>query len=170
MVAVVPGSGLLSVMGVTFSFLPIGTHPSANCGSPRCCCAITMFLCLCLPSLKISLVLPAQQTIATLGRCTCGGAACTPGGTCAACTEPVEGNCLTGQEAYGKVLGTVRPFSFFSCSLPSPTLSSAYIVLPCVSMGVAVLDMQSNCCHDHTDTKRVAALYMCSFWSAAGSR
>lgn len=100
----VVGSGLLSVMGVTFSFLPI-----------------------------------AQQTIATLGRCTCGGAACTPGGTCAACTEPVEGNCLTGQEAYGKVLGTLLVCCWVQVilSLSSPKLLRR--IFPPVVTGVAIM-------------------------------
>ncbi|KAH8939363.1 hypothetical protein BDL97_15G033700 [Sphagnum fallax] len=66
------GSGLLSVMGISFSFVPI-----------------------------------AEQVIATLNQCTCAGVACSPGGTCDTCTTPLEGNCLTEEKAYGKILGTI---------------------------------------------------------------
>ena len=49
----------------------------------------------------------AQQIIATLIACTCSGEMCTVGGSCASCTSPPEGNCLTTEQAYGKVSSTV---------------------------------------------------------------
>eukprot|EP00271_Cylindrocystis_brebissonii_P023449 TRINITY_DN9731_c0_g1_i1.p1 TRINITY_DN9731_c0_g1~~TRINITY_DN9731_c0_g1_i1.p1 ORF type:complete len:633 (+),score=99.93 TRINITY_DN9731_c0_g1_i1:213-2111(+) len=68
------GSGLLSVMGISFTFLPI-----------------------------------AESAIGTMRTCSCDGIPCSTGtgGTCDACTGSLAGSCLTGQEAYGKVLGTV---------------------------------------------------------------
>jgi len=72
------GSGLLSVMGVSFSFVPV-----------------------------------AQQVIATLSQCSCNGTACSvSGGTCAGCPVALTGKCLTAEEAFGKVLGTVSDTSF----------------------------------------------------------
>lgn len=72
------GSGLLSVMGVSFSFVPV-----------------------------------AQQVISTLSQCACAGVPCVVGGTCGACTTPLEGKCLTPETAYGKVLGTILVCCFY---------------------------------------------------------
>ncbi|KAG6547512.1 hypothetical protein Mapa_010960 [Marchantia paleacea] len=76
------GSGMLSVMGVTFSYLPV-----------------------------------ALQTIATLRTCSCDGVSCFKGETCDLCTGNLSGDCLTGQEAYGRVLGSILLTSWFQIAL-----------------------------------------------------
>jgi len=39
--------------------------------------------------------------------CTCDGVRCFPGDTCNGCPVPLEGPCNTGEQAYGRLLGTV---------------------------------------------------------------
>lgn len=65
------GSGLLSVMGITFAVVPV-----------------------------------AQQVITILTSCTCNGKACSLNGSCKSCPQ-LEGKCLSGEDAYGHVLGTI---------------------------------------------------------------
>lgn len=65
------GSGLLSVMGITFAVVPV-----------------------------------AQDVISILTSCTCNGISCSSNGSCQSCPQ-LEGKCLSGEDAYGHVLGTV---------------------------------------------------------------
>lgn len=69
---VVIGSGLFSVMGITFAVLPVAT-----------------------------------EVISILTSCTCNGVSCIVNGSCNSCQQQLEGNCLSGQEAYGHLLGTI---------------------------------------------------------------
>lgn len=66
------GSGLFSVMGITFAVVPV-----------------------------------AKQVISILTSCTCNGISCLADGSCKSCQQQLEGNCLSGEDAYGHVLGTV---------------------------------------------------------------
>lgn len=65
------GSGLLSVMGITFAVVPV-----------------------------------AQDVISILTSCTCNGISCSSNGSCQSCPQ-LEGKCLSGEDAYGHVLGTI---------------------------------------------------------------
>eukprot|EP00897_Mesotaenium_endlicherianum_P000924 jgi/Mesen1/10832/ME000093S10348 len=68
------GSGLLSVMGISFTFLPI-----------------------------------AQSVLSFERACFCDGKPCSVGyvDTCKLCTGTLSGTCHTGDDAYGKLLGTL---------------------------------------------------------------
>lgn len=85
------GTGLLSVMGISFTFLPI-----------------------------------AQSSIQNMRACSCGGVTCTVGGTCNTCAVPLEGDCNTGQEAYGRFLGTV---STGGCQIDGAGYSGIHAIL-----------------------------------------
>lgn len=66
------GSGLFSVMGITFAVLPVAT-----------------------------------DVISILTSCSCNGIICLVNGTCNSCQQQLEGNCLSGEDAYGHILGTI---------------------------------------------------------------
>ncbi|XP_057854129.2 uric acid-xanthine permease isoform X2 [Cryptomeria japonica] len=66
------GSGLLSVMGITFAVVPI-----------------------------------VNQVVSVLTACTCNGISCSVNGSCKACNQQLEGECLSGEDAYGHILGTI---------------------------------------------------------------
>uniref|UniRef100_A0A0D6QX84 Xanthine/uracil permease n=1 Tax=Araucaria cunninghamii TaxID=56994 RepID=A0A0D6QX84_ARACU len=68
----VVGSGLLSVMGITFAVVPI-----------------------------------VNQVVSVLTACTCNGVSCSVNGSCKACNQKLEGKCLSGEDAYGHILGTI---------------------------------------------------------------
>ncbi|KAH9304470.1 hypothetical protein KI387_008874 [Taxus chinensis] len=49
----------------------------------------------------------ADQVISVLTACTCNGVSCSINGSCKACNQELEGNCLSGEDAYGHILGTI---------------------------------------------------------------
>ena len=51
--------------------------------------------------------LTAQHVLTSLQACSCNGSPCQVNGSCQQCTQPLEGQCYTGEEAYGAILGTV---------------------------------------------------------------
>ena len=58
------------------------------------------------------LFLTAQHVLTSLQACSCNGSPCQVNGSCQQCTQPLEGQCYTGEEAYGAILGTVKQIIF----------------------------------------------------------
>ena len=53
-------------------------------------------------------VCAAQSSIQAMRSCSCGSLPCQVGASCLQCTVPLVGSCLSGADAYGKLMGTVR--------------------------------------------------------------
>jgi len=103
------GTGLLSVMGISFTFLPI-----------------------------------AQSSIQNMRACSCGGSSCVVGGSCNTCPGPLSGDCNTGQEAYGRFLGTLLVCCFIEVAfsfLPAKALRATF---PPVVTGTVVILIGAN--------------------------
>eukprot|EP00850_Spirogloea_muscicola_P010979 SM000066S20454 [mRNA] locus=s66:480443:485518:- [translate_table: standard] len=101
---IVIGSGLLSVMGISFTFLPI-----------------------------------AQSSIAQMKSCSCDGAPCTVGGTCLQCTGKISGICNTGEDAYGRLLGTILVTCFLEIGLSFCPPKVLRKIFPPVVTGTTVI-------------------------------
>ena len=56
----------------------------------------------------------AQHVLTSLQTCSCGGTSCQVNGSCKQCTQPLEGQCYTGEEAYGAILGTVSKYTYLA--------------------------------------------------------
>eukprot|EP00250_Pteridium_aquilinum_P005918 c15934_g1_i1 orf=83-2062(+) len=98
------GSGLLSVMGISFAYIPV-----------------------------------AQHIITSLQMCSCNGISCIVNGSCQQCTQPLEGHCYTGEEAYGAILGTVLVVCWFQIAISFLSPATVRRIFPPVVTGTCLI-------------------------------
>eukprot|EP00249_Psilotum_nudum_P015149 c25189_g1_i2 orf=522-1490(+) len=98
------GSGLLSVMGISFAYIPV-----------------------------------AQNIIGNLKSCSCNGSPCEMNDSCNSCSQPLEGNCMTGEEAYGAILGTVLVVCWFETALSFASPKVIRRIFPPVVTGTCLI-------------------------------
>ena len=96
------GSGLLSVMGISFAYIPVGKIRLFVIPTSLPVCGIAS-----ITTIDSSQFSTAQHVLTSLQTCSCGGTPCQVNGSCQQCTQVLEGKCYTGEEAYGAILGTV---------------------------------------------------------------
>ncbi|MCO5600241.1 hypothetical protein L7F22_054351 [Adiantum nelumboides] len=98
------GSGLLSVMGISFAYIPV-----------------------------------AQHVLTSLQACSCNGVSCQVNGSCQQCTQPLEGQCRTGEEAYGAILGTILVVCWFQTAVSFLSPRTIRRIFPPVVTGTCLI-------------------------------
>ncbi|KAH7289966.1 hypothetical protein KP509_30G026100 [Ceratopteris richardii] len=105
------GSGLLSVMGISFAYIPVG------CGFSH----------------------SAQHVLTSLQACSCNGVPCQVNGSCQQCAQPLEGQCRTGEEAYGAILGTILVVCWFQTAVSFLSPKTIRRIFPPVVTGTCLI-------------------------------
>lgn len=98
------GSGLLSVMGISFAYIPV-----------------------------------AQHVLTSLQACSCNGVSCTVNGSCQQCTQGLEGQCRTAEEAYGAILGTILVVCWFQTAISFLSPKTIRRIFPPVVTGTCLI-------------------------------